>query len=783
MLRKIVYVILLTSICAFANAPEIYTQIRVPWGYEDKVPSEIIYARDGVWAEFALPESELAILTARAVPYEVIIPDMQAFYASRLDSRLDMGGWRTYEMILAALDSLHDEYPEYVSEPEVLGEGWDGYLIKGIKVSQNVDIDAGKPQVLIFGAIHAREVVTPDIVLEFARWLLDSMATSEVARHIVEKREVWLIPLLNPDGYVYNQTTSPTGGGMWRKNRRNNGSSMGVDLNRNFPYEWGYDDVGSSPNPGSETYRGPSPASEPETQTIIELVNANEFRTVLDFHSFGNMYLFPWGWTLDLPDDHDWFMRVGYRFARGNGYIYGPGAGTIYPTNGGTDDWFYGERSVRPWIFPCTPEVGGNDDGFWPPLSRRPELIAENMNVCIINCQIAGSAPFITRAWIDPDFGESGGYANPGETARLLVEVENLGFDPSAAFVRAFSGTAGLTMIDDSAWGGVIPSTGYDTVGFLLDLDEATLAPGDNFTVRFEVRDTSGYVAFDSASLTCGTPIVIVSWDFEGSSGGFVGTGDWEWGIPTTGPENAFSGDRLWATKLSRNYSDNTLSELATPAIAIPDSAHRPRLELEHWFSWEAPSASSIYDGGTVKITSDGGTTWQVVSPLGGYDGVAYEHNPYIAGDSVFTASSGGWRTETFDLSPFAGTTIHVKFVAGSDPYVNSAGWYIDDVRFIYYLEREMAAGFDFAPKSLSIDVFPNPFNAACRISFGTEHYNGDVKLEIFDIAGRPVRTFDSPSVIWDGRDSAGNELPTGVYLARFTAGKNIDVRKISLIK
>ncbi len=777
--------ILLLAIPLMANEQEAYSLVRVPWGYRADVPCEMVSARPGVWAEFALPESDFAILRARAVPFEIRISDMREFYASRLDETLDMGGWRTYEMILAALDSLHDEYPAYVSAPESIGVGWDGKIIKAIKISDNIEIDEDEPEVFIGGALHAREVITPEIVLSFARWLLDSMATSEVARHIVEKRETWIIPLLNPDGYYYNQISSPTGGGMWRKNRHDNGDgTMGVDLNRNYPHMWGFDDIGSSPVSSEETYRGPSAGSEPETQATMAFIDSREFRSSLSFHSYGNLYLLPWGWTYDLPVHNDWFLRVGYRYARGNSYIYGPGATAIYPTNGDTDDWLYGDTTGHSWIFCCTPEVGGYSDGFWPPLSRKDQLVFENMPVCKVVCQMAGSAPFMTRAWVDPEFGDSSGYADPGERSRLLVEIENLGFDPTEAYVLGFSGTSGLDMVTDSALCGTIESQGYDTVAFLIDIDESRIVPGDEVTILFEVRDTSGHLTFDSTKFVCGTPIVISEWDFESGGTAFIGSGDWEWGTPTTGPGEAVSGTKLWATKLADDYTNNRLSELLVPMVDIPDSSFCPRFTFKHWFSFEPPSGGDIYDGANVQVSTDGGSSWDIISPISGYDGVAYDHNPYLEDDSVFTANSGGWQTATFDMEPFAGSSVQIKFVVGTDPYISSLGWFIDDVSFIYYIEPELATDREFRPTSFGIDIYPNPFNSSCHIELQSPVTPEGSHIEILDATGRIVRRLDFAGTesTWDGKDSSGNELPSGVYLMKTGDGRT-DARKALLIK
>ncbi len=781
------FLLILIAVVLLAQNPEIYSRIRVDWAYTSEISGDIVSSRPGVWAEYALPESELVDLDFARIPYEMIIPAMTEFYRTRLNTTLDMGGWRTYEMINAALDSLHDDYPEFVSEPETLGVGHNGNAIMMVKVSDNVDADEDEPEVLIGLGIHAREVISAEIIIQFAQWLMEYYGIDERAEHIVNSREVWIVPLMNPDGYRYNEIISPGGGGMWRKNRRNNGGGLyGVDLNRNFPYMWGLDDYGSSPDPADETYRGPSAASEPETQVIIDLVDSREFRTSLSFHSYSNLYLTPWGFTFDHCADHDWFIRIAYRYARNNGYVYGAGAETIYPTNGDTDDWFYGDTTEHPRILAVTPEVGGSGDGFWPDIERKQPLVDENLPACIVCCQVAGSAPFMTKAWVDDEVsGDSSGFADPGETFNLMVEVENIGWDPSEAYVLASVEETGIAINTDTAWCDEIPSQGYDTTAVEIYLDASRIDAGDKVTIYFEIRDVNGHLTYDSTSFIAGTPEFVALDDFEAGDGSFSGTGDWEWGIPESGPDQAHSGNKLWATVLDGDYSNDTESILSMPPFTVPTEGIMQRLTFYHWYSFEMPSEEDVYDGGNVQISTDGGASWNVISSHNGYDGVAYEHNDYVGEDSVFTGSSGGWKYEIFDLTALVGSTVEFRFLFGSDPYVNGPGWYIDDVAVIYYNETGFSAEEQTLPEAIQLRAYPNPFNAACRIEVESE-IKHETSLEIFDLNGRLVRELGiSPkkkTVIWDGRDSAGNELPNGVYLMRGSSSAS-QTTKLVLMK
>lgn len=793
MRKTLIILSLLIALSLIADVPQIYSQIRVPWEYKSRVNSEIVYARVGVWAEYALDQYQMDELDMEGIPYETRIPDMTDYYQSRMEPSMDMGGWRTYDMIYAALESLHTEYPDFVSEPESIGVGWDGHVQWVVKISDNVNVDEDEPEVLIAGGIHAREVIAPEVVLSFAEWLVESYELNEISTHLVNHREIWVFPLINPDGYYYNQLIEPSGGGMWRKNRRDNGDGThGVDLNRNFPYMWGYDDTGSSPFTDEETYRGPSAGNEPETQTTMAFINSREFRTSLSFHSYSNLYLFTWGYTVDPCPDHDWMMRIGYRYARHNGYVYGPGATAIYPTNGDTDDWIYGDTSGHPFCIPCTPEVGGYYDGFWPSLSRKPVLVEENMNVCIVNSQIAGSAPFFVNSWID-DFviGDSSGHGDPGENFLIKLQLENLGFDPSMAYVIASSPMSGVSILTDTAWvSAAMLSQAYDTVAIEINLDETRFESGDLVKLYFEIRDTSGHLTDDSTTFICGTPVMVDYWDFESAAGEFTATGDWQWGEPGAGPDAAFSGTNLWATRLNSNYNDDTESALISASVTIPAGSYRPRLSFMHWYAFEPPSGGDVYDGGTVKISTNGGISWTVINPISGYDGVAYSSNPHVGGDSVFTGMGTNWQEESFDLSAYEGMNVMFEFVAGSDPYVNDFGWYLDDVSILYYVETGFSAEEKLnLPSKVEITSYPNPFNAACKITVNSE--NEIRGLEIFDIDGKKVKTLkssfgnssDKSVFLWNGKGNNSEELSTGVYFVKILGVNSHVNKKILLIK
>ncbi|MFD3588987.1 M14 family zinc carboxypeptidase [Streptomyces sp. NPDC058683] len=178
-------------------------------------------------------------------------------------------------------------------------------LTKGAKSSK----DGSKPSVLYVSNQHAREWITPEMTRRLMHYYLDNYSTDKRVKKIVDSTELWFVLSANPDGYDYTFQDSDTR--LWRKNLRDvNGDGAistgdGVDLNRNFGYKWGYDDEGSSPNPTSETYRGASPESEPETKALDDFEKRVDFTYGINYHSAAELLLYGVGWQVATPTPDD----------------------------------------------------------------------------------------------------------------------------------------------------------------------------------------------------------------------------------------------------------------------------------------------------------------------------------------------------------------------------------------------------------------------------------------------------------------------------------------------
>jgi hypothetical protein len=191
-----------------------------------------------------------------------------------------------------------------------IGETHRAQDIVALKVSRHArqTRDGRRPAVLYVGAQHAREWISPEMVRRLARHVIDGYGSDRALTKLVDTTELWFVPVANPDGY--DHTFTP-GNRNWRKNLRdNNGDGRanvgdGVDLNRNFPTKWFYDDEGASATPAGETFRGPRPASEPETRALDRLMRRVGFEFLLSYHSTGSQLLYGTSWQVDTPTPDD----------------------------------------------------------------------------------------------------------------------------------------------------------------------------------------------------------------------------------------------------------------------------------------------------------------------------------------------------------------------------------------------------------------------------------------------------------------------------------------------
>lgn len=322
---------------------------------------ELVLAHtDDVWShevglfpiDVRVTAAQRAALEAAGVPAQVMIADLGSLIAAQRGAFAPRGAppfgdYADFNGIVAHLNSLAAARPDLATVVS-LGNSVQSRPIWMIHV-HGPAAPSNRPAVLYHGCQHAREWVTPTMPLYLADRFINDYDSDPAIRALLDQVSFYLIPVVNPDGYVYSWTTNR----MWRKNRRDNGNgTFGVDLNRNWGYQWGGE--GSSASTSSETYRGPAPFSEPETQAMRNYMQAHpEIVAHIDYHSYSQLILTPWAYTNVLPPDAALFQEVGAAMQSlingvfGTRYAYGPTYDTIYPAAGAASDWTYGDQGVN----------------------------------------------------------------------------------------------------------------------------------------------------------------------------------------------------------------------------------------------------------------------------------------------------------------------------------------------------------------------------------------------------------------------------------------------------
>ena len=260
-------------------------------------------------------------------------------------------------------DRLEREHPQLVSVFSI-GRSILGKEIWAIKISGLSANDEEKPGMVYMGTHHAREHVSTEMPIMLAKKLLAQYATDIGIRDLVNSTELYIIPMVNPDGAMYDIEGQRYK--MWRKNRRqNNGNSYGVDLNRNYGYGWGTG--GSSTSPSSDVYMGTAPFSEPETKAIRDFFLAHRNVSIaLSFHTFSELILYPWGGKNEGVGgaDEALFKKMAGDMAAMNHYEPMQSS-ELYIASGDTCDWLYGQLKVYCFTFELSP-ASMWDGGFYP---------------------------------------------------------------------------------------------------------------------------------------------------------------------------------------------------------------------------------------------------------------------------------------------------------------------------------------------------------------------------------------------------------------------------------
>ncbi|PLX07972.1 MAG: hypothetical protein C0598_12985 [Marinilabiliales bacterium] len=729
--------------------------------------------RKGVHFTTDLSDIEISKLDNAGIDYKILIPDVKSYYAERASEGNyeikrnindewhvpqnweygSMGGYYTLDEVMNELDDMASLYPNLITTRQVVSADTlthEGRLMYWVKISDNPNIDEDEPEILYTAAHHAREVITPQQLIYYMWHLLENYNSDTDIQSLVDNTEMYFVPIVNPDGYEYNYTTNPNGGGMWRKNRNDNDDgTYGVDLNRNYGYKWGNDNDGSSPYTYDETYRGTGAFSEPETKNMRDFCNEHEFQIALNYHSYSNLLLYSWGWTPDLPEDYDLFNSHATLMSLENNYTTGPANTTIYNVNGDSNDWMYGERTTKEKIYAYVPEIGGNSDGFWPSISRIIPLCQENMLQNITAAQLVGSYAEVDE--ISPSItSETDNY--------LTYSIKRLGLADTEQF------SVSITSLDDNVVS-VGEADTFENMSLLqMETDSIayTLLPniesGTEYRLLLTV-DNGLYTISDTINKIYGNMVVIFA-DYGDDMENWSSS---KWDVTD---EDSYSPSYSITDSKDTDYQDNLNAYINLDTTI--DLSDVNMAFLTFWAKWDIEPA---FDYVQILIKPEGQNYYTALS--GNYTKMG--GNEYLENDEPYYDGTSDWIYEEINISEFTNSKVNIRFLLYTDSYVVADGFYFDDLSFSVL---STITDINENHKEIFVsNIYPNPVDNTLKFSYNLTNYQ-NAELSIYNTIGHIVyKTSISNKSTIKTIDTKG--LPAGIYYLNIKSeGKLSETKK-----
>jgi len=694
--------------------------------------------------ESDISATDLGILQARGFSCQVLIEDVREHYIlqnqNHQPKRLlstdcengaeinspdgfalgSMAGYFTYSELMAQLDSMAARYPNLISTRQAIDASTpthEGRLVQWVRISDNPNQNESEPEALYTSLHHAREPLSASQLVFFMWYLLENYQNDPEIRYLVNNTELYFVPCVNPDGYVYNNNNSPNGGGMWRKNRRQNaGGSFGVDLNRNYGYAFAYDNIGSSPTPTSDTYRGTAAFSEPETRNIKLFCEQHDFKLSLNYHSYGNLLVYPWAHNSAATPDSAYFLEYAAFMTKENHYLTGSNMSTVgYNTNGDADDWFYGEQTSKNKILSMTPEAGGDQFGFYPPASEIvnlcKKLIHQNLALPRLLLNYAEITALPRPVWaglnnqVDYSIKKMGMGTQPF-TVRLIPlssNISSVGADNVHNLAQFQTQTANIAVNLKST------TQQGETVELLIELDNGTVIQRD--TIRQSLGTIASVFADSANSMS--------NWANLGSNS--------FWGITSS---TFYSPSSCITDSRTGNYANSVTSELVLTQHI--DLSNVVDAKFAFWAKW---SIENDYDYVQVMASSDG---VNFVPLCGKYTNLGTsdqdENEPLFDGEQLI------WVREEMSLNDFIGqSNVSIKIRLVADNWVNADGFYLDDAEVRTMEASPVAVERNPTQADLLAQAQPNPAKYSVFIPFNQEISGEKANLIFYNSLGQVV--------------------------------------------
>ncbi|MEP7158123.1 MAG: M14 family metallopeptidase, partial [Chloroflexota bacterium] len=429
-------------------------------------------------------------------------------------------GYHNYAEMSAFLDDVVAAYPG-IADKFSLGQSYQGRQIWALKISDNVGTDEDEPEALFMSMAHAREWLSQEENLRIIELLTGNYEASpdtqleQRVKDIVDGLEIFIVPMVNPDGAEYDISNPDNGFKSWRKNRQPvpNGAQPGIDLNRNFGFKWACCG-GSTGKPGSLYYRGQAPWQAVEVARIRDFVlsrivdGRQQIRAAIDWHSFNEEIMWPFGYTkADQPlpmaaDDLETFQAVGTEMAERNGYM-AKQLSDLYIIDGGSIDWLYGDQRIFAFVIEVYP-LDNTPGGFHPPEDIIERETTRNDQAVLyflehVACPYAAAGlddthcgplddDFETgRGWqVDPDGKDTAPASDAWMRAKAEKSKTNAGVKQ-----RPYGNSARYSMVTGGSRGGSANANDIDGLTSVRS-PQFTLGGGSGWTVQFRYTFAHG---------------------------------------------------------------------------------------------------------------------------------------------------------------------------------------------------------------------------------------------------------------------------------------------------
>jgi murein tripeptide amidase MpaA len=362
--------------------------------------------------------------------------------------RLKVIGWSVYHSY-ADVESGLRSLERGIAKVQSIGVSVEGRQIWAIKISDDPNTnDPSKPDILFVGCHHAAEWISVEVPLYIAANLVQRYTTDTSTRTLIDNAEIWIVPVLNPDGFEYSRSNPINR--FWRKNRRDNGDgTFGVDINRNYGYQWGLDTdtSGTSGSSWAPDYRGPIEFSEPETRAMRDLISSpsNEFKALITYHSFSQLVLYPWGYTNEPAPDSGQMNVLAKNMAELVHSVQGAGytvkqASRLYLASGDLTDWAYGTKRIPSFTIELRPLY--EPPGFFLPTDQILPTCEENWPAAVYLARtraLDDTAPITTIVLGSPKYVSTLNYIFP-ETP-IALEALDIGSNVNTTYFRIVDST------------------------------------------------------------------------------------------------------------------------------------------------------------------------------------------------------------------------------------------------------------------------------------------------------------------------------------------------------